>query len=72
MDGVLEFSPTAPWNVTLFAANDVAMYASVALANNCSETGGTPAGCWSMGDSCTAALARVDAFSTEVLRHRIG
>ena len=44
MDGVLKFSPVAPWNVSLFASKGVEMYASLALASNCSESG-TPAGC---------------------------
>ena len=45
-DGVLKFNPIAPWNATLFAAKDVAMYATLALASNCSASG-TPAGCLS-------------------------
>ena len=70
MDGVLKFAPTAPWNASSFAASGVAMYASLALASNCSVSG-APTGCWSMGDSCNAALARADAFSAEVLVARV-
>ena len=67
-DGTLEKSAldanTSMWNTTKWAGLD--MYATLALTANCSVTG-TPAGCWSMGDSCNAALARVDDFTTSIL-----
>ena len=67
-DGTLEKLYAAKnntlWNTTKWASLDT--YATLALARNCSDTG-TPKGCWSMGDSCNAALARVDDFTASIL-----
>ena len=53
-----------PWNATAFRALD--MYMTFAMEQNCSASG-TPQGCWSVGQTCRAALARGDAFRQEVL-----
>ena len=67
-DGTLEKLYAAKnntlWNITQWTSLD--MYATLALARNCSDKG-TPKGCWSMGDSCNAALARVDDFTASIL-----
>jgi hypothetical protein len=42
------------------------MYHTLDIEANCSATG-TPAGCWTAGVTCNAALARVDDFATEVV-----
>ena len=42
-------------------------YVSLSLGANCSATG-TPAGCWSAGATCRAALARGDAFANDVMK----
>jgi hypothetical protein len=51
-------------NVSAFAHLD--MYHTLDIEANCSATG-TPAGCWTAGVTCNAALARVDDFATEVV-----
>eukprot|EP01047_Picozoa_sp_COSAG01_P053598 COSAG01_NODE_5762_length_4048_cov_3.069385_3_plen_254_part_00 len=53
-----------PWNITAFAHLD--MYKTLVIYQNCSASG-TPAGCWTAGDTCNAALARVDDFTTELV-----
>ena len=42
------------------------MFHILSLTGNCSATG-EPAGCWSVGQTCNAALARVDDFASELL-----
>ena len=53
-----------PWNLTAFANLD--MYHTLSIVGNCSASG-TPAGCWTVGDSCSAALSRVDDFTEEIM-----
>ena len=77
-DGVLHFAeptlPSPPWNVSAFASASVDTYMSLSLQGDrrpgkpqpCNISGG-PAGCWTAGDSCNAALGRVDAFADEVM-----
>lgn len=64
-DGVLApRGSEPPWNMKTFAS--LPMYGTIMLKGNCSASG-TPSGCWSVGASCRAALARKEAFTQEVL-----
>jgi hypothetical protein len=53
-----------PWNLTAFA--HLEMYHTLSIYGNCSATG-TPAGCWSVGQTCSNALARAEGFTTEIM-----
>ena len=53
-----------PWNTTAYAPLD--MYKTLVISQNCSASG-EPAGCWTAGDTCNNALARVDDFAAELL-----
>lgn len=53
-----------PWNLTAFAHLD--MYHILSITTNCSASG-TPAGCWTAGDTCQAALKRADDFADELM-----
>ncbi len=53
-----------PWNLTAYSHLD--MYHILSITTNCSAAG-APAGCWTAGDTCQAALSRVDDFADELM-----
>ena len=53
-----------PWNLSAFA--HLEMYLTLTIDGNCSASG-TPAGCWSVGQTCSNALARADDFTAEIV-----
>ena len=53
-----------PWNTSAFSALD--MYQTLVIYQNCSAKNTDP-DCWTPGDTCEQALARVDDFGEELL-----